>query len=1090
VRFRSTRIATLAALCLGCLSGRAASEAQVSAVVSTEILQATNSSRVVTNVAQIRTLSGFDFLAGRGFQLTGVITLVDTNRNLIVLQDDTGAVALHTRLQVQLAAGQLVSLSASNCSPSQERFPEYPYYPSGWDVRPSFEAPMGWGNYYLTRMRGFLHPPVSGEYVFWIASDNSSELWVSQDSDPAKIKRISFIPRFGWVAPHEWSKLPSQRSEPIWLNAGQRYYIEALQEQTSGADHLSVAWQGPTVGRSVVRSRYLTPWMQGKYASLSSTNGVLREYWTNYSSGTLNGMGGTRLFESSLSVEDLGVKVLGTAEMPKPYRIAFNQPWSVQNNFQWVEAEGIVTFAGELGATSFLELSDGRTQLQVRAAPGSSALSQVSRKLPIRVTGVCEGVFDQKGTLVPGLIWATLPEGISIVEAALTNATPAPEDEVLKATPIQTNPSMEGFYGTHGVVTFNDRVFDKDCLFVQEGSFAIFVSLENRQFKNQIKVGQHVELGGTLQPGKFLPVISPLVFVEAGWRSMPVPITEPIQAPIPGDRDGRWYEIYGVVHRVNSNGTLSVMGSKGAVDVWLGGTESNQLSCYVDAKVRARGVLSLTTLDRPILLVPSRSFLDVEEESPRDPFEIPLRAVAEVIPDSDPASLHRVRLSGTVTFQTDTSFFIQDSSGGIRVQSSAEFPVKIGDAVEVIGFPTGDGPIRMLTEPQVRLARTVQQIKPIRLDLSEPFSIEQSDVLVEVSASVVGQKTIGRTQVLELQEQQRLFAATLPADQGGLPDIAPGSRIRLVGVCDIGALIPTAPKKITGERASAGSLNIWLRKASDVVVLAGPPWWTWKRAAALIGTLLTVLLVALLWVHLLRRRLERQQATQLAFSQQILERLEGERRRIAVNLHDSLGQVLLVIKNQALLGMQRTPDDPARQRLGEISGAASQALEEVRQITHGLRPYQLDRLGLTQAIRTAVSLASDNSSISFASKIESIDQMFDKDSEIHVYRIVQEAITNVIKHSGATEATVVVKNRGTAVSISIRDNGRGFDADSKRSPEALDLGYGLTGIAERVRILGGTVAIDSKPGEGTTVAVEISAPIPKHDARSNHTDRR
>ena len=110
--------------------------------------------------------------------------------------------------------------------------------------------------------------------------------------------------------------------------------------------------------------------------------------------------------------------------------------------------------------------------------------------------------------------------------------------------------------------------------------------------------------------------------------------------------------------------------------------------------------------------------------------------------------------------------------------------------------------------------------------------------------------------------------------------------------------------------------------------------------------------------------------------------------------------------------------------------------------------------------------------------MEDIDGLFDKDAEIHVYRIVQEAITNVVKHSAATEATVVIKKRATVVSLSVRDNGRGFDS-AKLSSENRGFGYGLSGIAERVRILNGTLAIDSRPGGGTSLTVEIPFLVPK-----------
>jgi signal transduction histidine kinase len=269
------------------------------------------------------------------------------------------------------------------------------------------------------------------------------------------------------------------------------------------------------------------------------------------------------------------------------------------------------------------------------------------------------------------------------------------------------------------------------------------------------------------------------------------------------------------------------------------------------------------------------------------------------------------------------------------------------------------------------------------------------------------------------------------------------------------------------------AVNILLRKPQDVAVLSGPFRWTWKKGATLIGMLLIILAGALLWIHLLRRRLERHQAAQLAFSQHVLRKLEEERRRIAVNLHDSLGQALLVIKHRAISAIESPPEGQRIQNLlQEISSVTSQAIAEVRRITHGLRPYQLDRLGLTQAIRASVNQASENGSILFASRVENIDGLFDKDAEIHAYRIVQEAITNVVKHSAATEAIVVIKKQPAAVSISIRDNGRGFDS-AKLSSQPHNFAYGLSGIAERVRILKGTVVIDSRPGAGTSLAVEV-----------------
>jgi signal transduction histidine kinase len=1044
----------------------------------------------ITNIVQFRSLSGEQFLSGCAFELRGVVTLVDTNRRVVVIQDVTDAVALRVAADNhQLAIGEMVSVAASNCYPVDARFPDYPHQPSGWDVRQQFEAPINWGRYFLTRMRGWLRPPVSGHYTFWIASDNSSELWLSLDAAPSNARKIASLPRYGYVEPREWSKFASQRSESIWLNAGQSYYIEALQEETAGGDNLAVAWQGPNIAQSVIPGSHLIPWNQRRYSDLVASNGILREYWTNFTAGDVAGLHASRPFESALRLEQLHVLRREPGALPKPVRLSFDSPWMATNNYRWVEVAGVVTFAGAGGDNAFLEIADSKAQVQLRAVPGHPGLSPLARNVPVRVQGVCEGVFDEKGTWVPGWIWIAPAEGISVIETAKHGAPRVSPMQTLTNANRPAQP-LGGFYGTRGVVTFSERVLGQECLFVQEGSAAVFVSLRDCQPGNQLQVGQWVDLGGTLEASKSLPTMTPMVIKEMGWRSMPAPVTQPILFPIPHDRDGKWTEFEGVVRSIQSNGTLSVMGSKGPVSVWIGGAHQEP-GRYVDAKLRVRGVLSLSAFQHPVLLVPSRSFVEVAAPAPTNPFAVVVCPITDLARETTaPSSLHRVRLSGQVTFCGAEFFFLQDATGGARVQTLGNPQVNIGDAVEVVGFPSAPGEAQTLTDVIVRAAQGAYHAEPAKLDLADTLPVRQNGFLVRIEADLLAQRMVGRSHVLELRERQRVFTATLPVSHGTLAAIVRGSRVEITGVCD--GERSALPVGITAEeKAALGSLNVWLRTPADVKVLSGPPWWTWQRAFVVIGTLLAVSSGALLWVHLLRRRLQRQKAAQLAASQQILKRLEDERRHIAANLHDSLGQTLLAIKNQTLLAMQRAPDETVlRERLGDISGATSQALEEVRQITHGLRPYQLDRLGLTQAMRATVSRASANSTILFASRVEDIDGVFDKDSEIHVYRIVQEAINNVLKHSGATEATVVIKQRQSdalinSVSISVRDNGRGFDVVDMRASQSNALGYGLSGIAERARILGGDLAIDSQPERGTSLTIEI--PVPRHATASLHT---
>jgi hypothetical protein len=121
-------------------------------------------------------------------------------------------------------------------------------------------------------MSGFLHPPVTGDYTFWIASDNSSGLWLSTSESPVETRRIAFVKEGDWVGAREWTHFPSQRSEPLFLRADRVYYIEAFQEQLTKYDNLAVAWQGPGLKQSVIDGRYLSPWSDELTRSVLVTN--------------------------------------------------------------------------------------------------------------------------------------------------------------------------------------------------------------------------------------------------------------------------------------------------------------------------------------------------------------------------------------------------------------------------------------------------------------------------------------------------------------------------------------------------------------------------------------------------------------------------------------------------------------------------------------------------------------------------------------------------------------------------------------------------------------------------------------------------
>lgn len=278
------------------------------------------------------------------------------------------------------------------------------------------------------------------------------------------------------------------------------------------------------------------------------------------------------------------------------------------------------------------------------------------------------------------------------------------------------------------------------------------------------------------------------------------------------------------------------------------------------------------------------------------------------------------------------------------------------------------------------------------------------------------------------------------------------------------------PGTYTFKIMAANSDGVWNTAGASINIKVIPPFWrtSWFLLLAVCGCAALVVFVYRWRIS----QLERRRRAQEAFSRQLLESQESERKRIAGELHDSIGQNLLVIKNRVLMALNVAGDqERSKKQLTEISMAATQSIEEVREIAYNLHPYQLDRLGLTKAIESMLKKVSEASSLDISIALDPIDGILPKESEINLFRVVQESVNNIVKHSAATEARVTVRKHFPFVRIEISDNGRGFAADSidgARSP-----GLGLKGIRERVRILGGKCAIQSLPGEGTTIAVTL-----------------
>jgi signal transduction histidine kinase/ligand-binding sensor domain-containing protein len=264
--------------------------------------------------------------------------------------------------------------------------------------------------------------------------------------------------------------------------------------------------------------------------------------------------------------------------------------------------------------------------------------------------------------------------------------------------------------------------------------------------------------------------------------------------------------------------------------------------------------------------------------------------------------------------------------------------------------------------------------------------------------------------------------------------------------------------------------NVWNQTGTSIAVVVQPLLWqtAWFRALAI---LCGVGFAAALY-ELRVLRLKRQQAMQESFSRSLIESQENERKRIAAELHDSLGQSLLVVKNYAAMALKEPKlEEKTQRQLHEISQSASASIEEVRSIARALRPYQLDRFGLTKTLEDATKVAAHAGRLEIATSVENIDGSISPEGEISVYRIVQEWLNNVVKHGRASKARLAVHKADGLIHMILEDDGVGFDYDTvmKRSPG----GFGLANLSERARLLGGTLKIETAPGKGTRLLVDL-----------------
>lgn len=242
-----------------------------------------------------------------------------------------------------------------------------------------------------------------------------------------------------------------------------------------------------------------------------------------------------------------------------------------------------------------------------------------------------------------------------------------------------------------------------------------------------------------------------------------------------------------------------------------------------------------------------------------------------------------------------------------------------------------------------------------------------------------------------------------------------------------------------------------------------------QRNLLLVGTVSVLLLVmagVYLWQNRLKTRTEARLQRQAV--QDVLQAEERERRRIATDLHDGVGQML----SAALLNLNdalgKTPKGTSNSAAEKALALLEDSYSEMRSISHQMMPNALLKAGLASSVREFLDKI-DGEKIKVSLDVVGLDERLDEQTETVLYRVIQEAVNNVIKHAEASKLTIQLNSDSNGIDVTVEDNGQGFDKGNMLGFE----GIGLRNIRSRVALLGGMLELDSLPGKGTLLAIHI-----------------
>jgi len=622
-----------------------------------------------------------------------------------------------------------------------------------------------------------------------------------------------------------------------------------------------------------------------------------------------------------------------------------------------------------------------------------------------------------------------------------------------------------------GVVT---AVLQGDAVVIQDTTRGIYVAIGK---PIPLQVGDFCEVEGITRPGEFSPYMAASEIRCTGTSLLPNPVIPTWDQLLNGSLHAQYVELEGVATLIESN-TVTLLTRDGRIRVQLDSMASPIPQSYLNAVIRLRGCLfaSWDPLARRVKVGDIRlnqQWVNLVQPAPLDPFAIPAKRAGELLRfDPQAGAFQRVKVSGQIIYQGDGGCFLMDGGNGLRFIYAGNPTAHVCDLAEVVGFPDLSGPSPVLREAVVQRSGLAELPKPRQLQPDNLVSDEYDSTLVQIEGVLLAENSTPSGYVLEMQNGLHRFIAVINDKTGLAANLTPGSRLELTGV-----YVGQGGNRVLGQQID--SFRLLLNTGFDVRVLSRPPWWTLRRMLSVVGMLAGVLMAALIWIKQLQRKVDRrtQQLEAQIRQRQQAERqreIEQERARVAHDLHDDLGAGLTRVNMlTSLVSSPATSAEARGQYLTDLKEMAREMVTSLDEIVWAVNPRNDTLASLVGYFgahaQQLLALASIRCGLDVAEELPELS--LDSKFRNGLLMAFKEAITNVIRHSGATRAGLKIRVENGVLILEVTDNGRGFN------PSAVGAGAdGLLNMKVRMGDLGGSFKIQSEPGTGSTVRFEVPLP--------------